>query len=688
MIPNSKTREVESSGVTQSSSFGISLKDSAHIMTILRDTLYSDKVLAVLREYGSNAWDAHREAKKHDVPIKVTIPTSSDPTLSIRDYGLGLSHEAVFEVYTQYGSSTKRNSDDSVGMLGIGSKSGFAYSDSFTVSSWHGGTKRTYVAVLDASEKGMINLLHEEPCGDETGVEIQIPIRPNDVYEFTHKAMNLFQHFSPRPTINVTLPAQVPPAATLTHGIIAEEGHSNGWIAVMGCVPYRINIDQLRGVGLSPDAIVGDYVNYISGRLYFNIGEVQVSASREELKYSTATKLALVKKFNLLIEEFVQHTVNSIKLGTLSKWEQRLRAQVLNRLHLPIPIDCKDLILRNVNIIPPPTKFTLTHYKSPITSISVYEHSCFVIRDERKRSLKSYNFGSYDYLVTPNEDVSVEDAQKELEEIIEKLLLTGIKVKKLSDIAWTPSVKKVKDLTKNKKYQVRTFKLKPTAMFTCPWSEAWEVQDREPETDDVYVIIDGFRTKGLGYDIYETYRHDEALATAFGETMPAIYGYKTSEKKPVLEKDCVGKSYLTWNKDFAKTLVKTPATKKMLDHYQWSRLENSYNWHYIRYDKKLYNKIAEALGEDNLICSFLKQRGEGIEFVKKLSSTMQESIKTLDNRIRPNSEKTDGDLMLENIYKAYPLISLSKIDVFNDADHVDMWIEYVKIVNHFNESSK
>ena len=91
-----------------------------------------------------------------------------DPTLFIRDFGPGLSRNDVFSVFTQYGASTKRNDDNSVGMLGIGSKSGFSYADSFTITSWNGGTKSIYVAVLDETDKGIINLMHEEPCGDET----------------------------------------------------------------------------------------------------------------------------------------------------------------------------------------------------------------------------------------------------------------------------------------------------------------------------------------------------------------------------------------------------------------------------------------------------------------------------------------------------------------------------------------
>jgi len=65
-------------------------------MTILRDTLYSDKILAVLREYSANAWDAQREIGRGSEPIEVTLPTLQDPTLRIKDKGPGLSKESIF----------------------------------------------------------------------------------------------------------------------------------------------------------------------------------------------------------------------------------------------------------------------------------------------------------------------------------------------------------------------------------------------------------------------------------------------------------------------------------------------------------------------------------------------------------------------------------------------------------------
>ena len=131
MIPSKKARSVSSGGVMTQGVFGISEKDQAHILQILRDRLYTNKILAVLREYGSNAWDEHRDAGIPDRPIKVALPTRLVPALVIRDYGRGLSESDVLNVYVKYGASTKRESDVAVGMLGIGAKSAFAYADSF-----------------------------------------------------------------------------------------------------------------------------------------------------------------------------------------------------------------------------------------------------------------------------------------------------------------------------------------------------------------------------------------------------------------------------------------------------------------------------------------------------------------------------------------------------------------------------
>ena len=77
-----KKREVSATGVIAQSGFSLSDNpaDQAHIVMILRDRLYTNKILAVLREYSANAWDAHIDGGCPDKPIKVVLPTSRLPT--------------------------------------------------------------------------------------------------------------------------------------------------------------------------------------------------------------------------------------------------------------------------------------------------------------------------------------------------------------------------------------------------------------------------------------------------------------------------------------------------------------------------------------------------------------------------------------------------------------------------------
>lgn len=270
MIPAVNGHVAVSSGTLDSTQFGISMTDSAHLMEVLRDTLYTDKVMAVLREYSSNAWDAHRMVGKTDLPIKVTVPSGDNKFLVIRDFGPGISPDDMTCIFTQYGASSKRDSNAAVGMLGIGSKSGFSYAESFEVTSFHSGMKRTYVCAMDASNKGILNLLHEEPT-EESGFEVRLAVKAADTWVFQQKAISLFQHFIPRPEINIALPAEKQGVGETKSGTLFSSDGNNHWTAVMGCVPYRLNLLQVEGV---PEFLKGT-----SGVLYFDIGDVQVSAS-------------------------------------------------------------------------------------------------------------------------------------------------------------------------------------------------------------------------------------------------------------------------------------------------------------------------------------------------------------------------------------------------------------------------
>lgn len=692
MIPNTKDREVESHGVTASTSFGISQKDSAHIMSILREQIYSDKVLAVLREYGSNAWDAHRDAGKRDLPIKVTLPTISDSTLTIRDFGKGLSKEAVFEVYTQYGASTKRDSDDAVGMLGIGSKSGFAYSDSFTVTSCNGGMRRTYVAVLDETDKGTINLLHEAPCGDETGVEIQIPVRPEDIQEFESKAKILFEYFEPRPDINTSLPPKPSKQTALQHGTIFDKvgrdqnyyGYGSmqqqGWVAVMGCVPYRINLQQLQGDSL-PEGGIPDYINRVSGALYFNIGEVQISASREELKYSAHTKKTLVRKFNLLVEEFVKHTLAEVEKGAFTMWEKRVRAQILGHMRLPIPKEFQEVVQPYVKIDPEPVKFSITRNRVAIGTISIAHDARILIRDELK-DLEGYSFQYHDYLVRPNPGVPLDEINEEINDLTKKWGVDGIPVLNLSAaLSWTPPYKKQSNKQVNKKHQVSTFRLKQDGRFYNPWSQAWDIEDRVPTEDDVFVIISGFKTEG--YSVYEYLGEDKKLAKIFNASLPEIYGYKTMEHKPLRPDKLKGTHYPIWRVDFARSLLSNEV-KQMFYQTEWA---NAFEHGYTE-NRVPLTKMEGLLGPSHFITVAVRKQFEGHRESRKIAQETREGLHILGERLNKTQDKSEAARTMAAIYERYPLLKIHGHNIsMLWGGNSDRWVEYVKTLDRTTQRS-
>jgi len=720
MIPNLKERELETQGVTAATVFGISVNDSAHIMTILRDTLYTDKVMAVLREYSANAWDAHRESGKGDVPIKVTIPTDLDPTLRIQDFGPGLSHQEVFEVYTQYGASTKRNSDNSVGMLGIGSKSGFAYSDSFTVISCNGGVRRTYVAVLDASEKGIINLLDEQECGDETGVTIEIGIRKEDIPEFINKARDLYKYFSPLPIINIDLPNVTGSQIDMKNGRIDEDSQADYWVAIMGCVPYRINTDQLYENG---ERMVGAYVDEIKGALYFNIGEVQVNASREELKYSDSTKKALSEKFTALMDEYVESTIRKLEDGSFSSWQKRIRARMMAQLGLPLPQDLADLCKEWVEL-PEHKTFNLFREQgaSPLSRLIIESDTRIFVRDDPTKSIRGYSFREHDFHIRPVDGASLEEVQKELTAVLEKGNLSGIPVQNMSTLYWAKpwdeqreeDKKRKKEESKalralaragqkaNKKYYSRVFALKPDAKFSHPYSQMWEVVDEyEPEKSDVFVILDSFRVlDNTERDEKQQQRmftnnvlEDTKLCGMLGIPMPRIYGYKRTDKIPIKVEDVTGVLYDTWRATFFKNMVDTAPMKRLLEIFDTVSAYPTRYHRSCRYNpketakeaRKAYDILSAGLGPRHPISKWVGQASKALDLYKNMNDWERGILDELPPRVRKKSFQSPQQKTLKMFEKLYPVLPLGNdglADLWNEGKS-KTYLEYVKNMDQF-----
>jgi len=301
MITTSKQTTLKQSGDFQSVSFGIKESGLSHIFNVLRNQLYSDKVLAVIREYSANAVDAHIEVGKADLPISVTLPSVLIPEFKVRDFGRGLTETQVSEIYAMYGESTKRGTNEQIGQLGLGSKSAFAYGDNFIINSFVKGTKTTYNAFIDPSDVGQISKIHSEKTNENDGIEIVIPVKSDDYNEFCRKAVRLYKYFKVAPQVKGVSQEQLEKDLERDEVVVTKDNWSlvkGDSYAVMGNIAYPLDYSSLN---LSWQDERSDLIS--SGVVIdFAIGDLEISASREALQYTDATKKVITNKLDEIIK--------------------------------------------------------------------------------------------------------------------------------------------------------------------------------------------------------------------------------------------------------------------------------------------------------------------------------------------------------------------------------------------------
>lgn len=189
------TKTIASDDIQSSKSImGMSAKGMDMAAYFMRDKIYSDKILAVVREYISNALDEHNN---HNIDCDVTVETKTvngQYVWRVRDFALGLDEHGIRNIFGMYFESTKSQTNDSIGGFGIGSKAAFSYTDTFYVTSYHKGIKTLYACTLGAGDKGIpvgqIYKISEEPTSEQ-GIEVSLELKSSDVHNFHNHTANL-----------------------------------------------------------------------------------------------------------------------------------------------------------------------------------------------------------------------------------------------------------------------------------------------------------------------------------------------------------------------------------------------------------------------------------------------------------------------------------------------------------------
>lgn len=283
MIIDTSQGNVEVVGDIKEFKTSIDPKNLEFITTLLSSNLYSDPEQSFIREIVSNAWDSHVEAGTTNIPVIVRFRRfGSENTVTIRDYGVGLSPERFQEVYCNIGSSTKRESNDFIGGFGIGKYSSLACSNTVYITSFYEGTAYYYVMVKSGNSI-TTNLLMERPTNEKNGVEVTIKnVKDIDPY---NKALQYITFF-PNVYIDGAEDADKINSAKLKR--------FKNFAAASIDIPSKL----LLGNVLYP--INKYHLNYESREflgkiertgivIKFDVGEINITPNRENIIYSSDT---------------------------------------------------------------------------------------------------------------------------------------------------------------------------------------------------------------------------------------------------------------------------------------------------------------------------------------------------------------------------------------------------------------
>lgn len=319
MIPNQvDVVEVTSSGFADSFGMTIDEQSLVHIMDVLTK-MYSDPALAVIREYSANALDSHVKAG-NQAPIQVTLPSRWNNEFIVRDFGVGMDVDYMRNVYSKYGASDKRDSDDYIGGFGIGSKAGLAYTHSFAVTAWQNGKRSRAIVSLDENGAGKFDIVDVVDSAEPTGVEIKISVK-GDTVEFNRKANHFFSFWTPG-TVLVSGEEPEFKTGTPVGDNMFYNRSGNAWnklnsYVVVGSVPYVLDMDQIPN---------GEFL-YAAGIgvvLRVGVGEVAIAPSREALSYTPGTIAVIDKALSGLWESIVQAEILKINSAPTYKAAYRL----------------------------------------------------------------------------------------------------------------------------------------------------------------------------------------------------------------------------------------------------------------------------------------------------------------------------------------------------------------------------
>ena len=172
------------------------------------------------------------------------------------------------------------------------------------------GLRSTYSCYIDGEGSPQLQPFGSEETDEPNGVEVRFPVKSEDFSKFCDEAETVYRPFAVKPNVTgnnnyvvksfeILLQSDTPNDWELVNPVSKGYRHDQIRVAVQGNIEYPINTSKIVDL-LSEDAKVFIYEDF---RLHFDIGDLDIAASREELGYDKITIENIVRKFEKMASE-------------------------------------------------------------------------------------------------------------------------------------------------------------------------------------------------------------------------------------------------------------------------------------------------------------------------------------------------------------------------------------------------
>jgi len=297
---------------------GIDLASMEFLMGILSTNLYSNTIGTPIQEIASNGLDSNVMAgNKEPIIVSLLKNEAEQWELSIEDFGLGLDSTEFNEIMNNFGSSTKRDRDDALGMWGIGRFSPFSYTNTYSYIGRKNGIEYKYI--FRKAEIGFsIDCLYERPTEERNGVKVIIPVLERDYNSFKKEIKEKLAYFDDV-YFNIQDNYSNEILESINNFNIIEYpdfkwsslDENNKTKILLGKINYELNYKEL---GLM------HYTLPIAINFSLSDG-IYPTPNREGIKYTYETKNTILLKLKKICEYMVESYNNSLEeIDDIKKW--------------------------------------------------------------------------------------------------------------------------------------------------------------------------------------------------------------------------------------------------------------------------------------------------------------------------------------------------------------------------------